>query len=146
MIVCITIEDMHHYIPFYRLNHPLPIWILCWNTSPRIRQSGTTVNGVKFDYFKVRMFNIHRHFVNIGKHFSVVPVVNNSIELDTTLDNAPQSNESIKLLNKETSGEDKSLDDVRESRINPRFVGFELVDSEGLQPHWRHIQKSKRTQ
>jgi hypothetical protein len=88
------------------------------------------------------MFNIYRHFVNVGKHLSVpVPVVNNSIE-HPPLDNALQSNESIQLL-KENSAEDKSPDDG-ESRINPRFVGFELVGGEGLHPHWRHIQKGKQ--
>ncbi|XP_046450731.1 protein SOGA3-like isoform X3 [Daphnia pulex] len=78
-----------------------------------------------------------------GKHLSVpVPVMNNSIE-HPPLDNALQSNESIPLL-KENSAEDKSPDDG-ESRINPRFVGFELVGGEGLHPHWRHIQKGVDT-
>ncbi|XP_046636492.1 uncharacterized protein LOC124315113 isoform X8 [Daphnia pulicaria] len=123
-------DTYHHHQRGYATLNP----ILSSKSSPSDLDSAlehVTENSTKLNHRKR------------GKHLSVpVPVVNNSIE-HPPLDNALQSNESIQLL-KENSAEDKSPDDG-ESRINPRFVGFELVGGEGLHPHWRHIQKGVDT-
>jgi hypothetical protein len=72
--------------------------------------------------------------------------MNNSSQFpppDEGLHHLALTNQSTKLLIEKENLEDEKSSD-QESRVNPRFVGFELVDSGSLHPHWRHLIKSKR--